>query len=258
MGSAVQGDGARGVRTSTAKFVRRSSTAQLSPLDKAKPDEVVWGQVNDLFNAARDVRLRGDKPLRFVYVMSEDDEGPVKIGVARNPIDRLRNMRTGNPRRLRLEYVLLGDETVESLLHELWEPFNLSGEWFRGECRPALFPILHDAAAQQVVYLRSDPQPVRFDDLRALAFDAHGENPLIRGRDSDPDVPLECGRRVPAGDCCQHHMTMSARADRHRQDLKHLSDAKDALARAKANGSTLNLEPLEQRLATTERKLSRK
>ena len=258
VGSAVKG-GARGVRTNGSKLVSPSTRSQASPLDRAKADEVAWKEVSDLFNVARGVRLRGDKALRFVYVMSEDDEGPVKIGVAADPVGRLRTMRTGNPRRLRLEFVLLGDHTVEGLLHELWAPFRFTGEWFRGECRPALFPILRDAVSAQVAYL-SEPRTVSFDKLRDITRAAHGENPLVRAKDPEPERMLDCGNRwsEASGNCCELHMVIAANRERKAKQLEHLATAKDALARVKANGSHLNVEPLERRLATTEKKLLRR
>jgi hypothetical protein len=82
-----------------------------SPLDKAAGHEVAWRRVSDVFDAARQIRN-----CKFVYFIGEDDDGPVKIGVAKDPISRLRAMQTGNPRRLRVEHVLVGDMDVEKLL----------------------------------------------------------------------------------------------------------------------------------------------
>jgi hypothetical protein len=124
-----------------------------SPLDKAKGYEVVWKQVAPLFR-------RGARPTatpRSSTSSAKADDGPIKIGVSKDPISRLRTMQTGNPRRLRIEYVLMGDTNIERLLHELWEPFAIFSartagkpdaapgtEWFTPDTRKALLPIVRD------------------------------------------------------------------------------------------------------------------
>jgi hypothetical protein len=85
-----------------------------SPLDKAYGHEVSWPATSALFELSRDV-VSG-----FVYVIGEEDGGAVKIGVASDPVKRLRQMQTGNPRRLRIEYVLFGGLSLEKQLHEIW------------------------------------------------------------------------------------------------------------------------------------------
>lgn len=148
-------------------------TLASSPLDKATAAEVVWDQVSDLFNLARGI---GD--VCFVYVIAEADDGPVKIGVAKDPISRLRAMQTGNPRRLRLEYVLLGDKTLERRLHEYWEPWAIRSsrnskkadtapgtEWFKPEVREKLFPIMETAADTQWDFVFSVDGEITLDHL---------------------------------------------------------------------------------------------
>jgi hypothetical protein len=85
-----------------------------SPLDKAKGYEVVWQQVSPVFESAR-----GVGGISFVYFIGESDDGSLKIGTSKDPISRLRGMQTGNPRRLRIEHVLVGSSHLEKLLHEI-------------------------------------------------------------------------------------------------------------------------------------------
>lgn len=67
---------------------------------------------------------------QFVYFAQEADDGPVKIGTARNPVKRLAMLQTGNPRDLQLRVVVPGDSRVEQSLHwRFWE-YRLCGEWF--------------------------------------------------------------------------------------------------------------------------------
>lgn len=127
------------------------------PLDKAKAHEVVWQQVAPLFDAAKPVA-----DMVYVYFIGEEDDGCIKIGTAKDPIGRLRTMQTGNPRRLRLEFVLVGGRDTERMLHECWEPFAIVSaarrgkamapgtEWFEPGIRPKLFPVVEAAAKEQI------------------------------------------------------------------------------------------------------------
>lgn len=82
----------------------------------------------------RDIRPES----RFVYVMQAGLSGPVKIGVAQNPLSRLRRLQTGCFARLRLIALEdLSDKShaleLEATLHRRFRPYQLCGEWFRCE-----------------------------------------------------------------------------------------------------------------------------
>lgn len=62
-------------------------------------------------------------------------ENYVKIGVSDEPVNRLKNLRTANPRRIAIEaiYSFKSREVAmvfESLFHEKYSRKNISGEWF--------------------------------------------------------------------------------------------------------------------------------
>jgi len=57
----------------------------------------------------------------------------VKIGIAKNPKKRLRDLQTANPVKLNLLYTIPGDETLEKTLHLIFDEYRESGEWFRYE-----------------------------------------------------------------------------------------------------------------------------
>lgn len=178
----------RGTRPNGLILADQGERAYDSPLDKAAGFEVVWPQVTELFNEAR--RLEGTS---FVYFIGEyEDDGPVKIGVAKDPIKRLRQMQTGNPRRLRVEYVLLGFRDTEKLLHELWEPFAISSartrrrvdaapgtEWFRPEVRERLFPIIETAVVGQVKHLQRREGNINADSTERIIRGAHIEHGFV-------------------------------------------------------------------------------
>ena len=150
-----------------------------SPLDKARGYEVVWANVAPLFDAAC-----GVEAVCFVYLIGEED-GPFKIGLAKNPISRLRSMQTGNPRRLRVERVVIGDMLTEKLLHEIWEPYAIRSprarakgdapgtEWFTPDARPAVDPILANAARWQVDYLSKCSGETAIQAFDAIVRMAH-------------------------------------------------------------------------------------
>ncbi len=99
-------------------------------LDSAKPSEVDWAHL-----AAMDsnVKVRGGCE-SWVYFISEADSDLVKIGFAKNPVARRRGMQTGNPRALRVERVIIGDQKTERLLHRAFSSSRVDGtsEWFHG------------------------------------------------------------------------------------------------------------------------------
>lgn len=164
------------------------SRAGHSLLDTAKGYEVIWPQVANLFEIAAEVDCQS-----YVYFIGEVPDGPIKIGWAKDPLKRLRNMQTGNPRRLRVEYVLMGGLAIEKLLHEMWEPFAIRSaakrdapgtEWFESECRGQLLPIIKAAAEQQVAFTRSATEDFGLDDMEQVVRDAHKAHDfIVQGRD---------------------------------------------------------------------------
>lgn len=166
------------IRTRGKRPASRLTAVTKSPLDKAAGFEVVWGQVQELFDAARPIVDRS-----FVYAIGEED-GPVKIGFAIDPVKRRRDMQTANPRPLRIEHVILGDRAVEHFLHEQWEHLALCQdrtrlvarpgvEWFHSDIRDELFPLLGEIAARQADYVRSRDYEVRMTDLEDIVRAAH-------------------------------------------------------------------------------------
>lgn len=65
----------------------------------------------------------------LVYFIS-DGLGHVKIGIALDPAERLRQLQGANPCELVLEAVLPGGREVEMQLHDLFSNYCVRGEWF--------------------------------------------------------------------------------------------------------------------------------
>src|SRR5260370_12337146 len=68
----------------------------------------------------------------FVYVI-EGQAGHHKIGVSRDPIQRMAELQTGSPVPLRFSYIGVTPGTwyeIERRPHELLDPHRKGGEWF--------------------------------------------------------------------------------------------------------------------------------
>lgn len=65
-----------------------------------------------------------------VYFIRAGTDGPVKIGLATDPLRRLGALQTAHSELLRLIRVLDGGATVEKALHARFAALRMSGEWF--------------------------------------------------------------------------------------------------------------------------------
>lgn len=69
-----------------------------------------------------------------LYVISEGDVGPIKIGRSVNPWARMADLQIGNPRPLRLvkAWPLSWQDAIEAenTLQQELEDFAITGEWF--------------------------------------------------------------------------------------------------------------------------------
>lgn len=67
----------------------------------------------------------------YVYAIQAGEDGPVKIGTALRPWERLATLQTANPVRLRGVAVWWGSQREERVVHELFADRRLEGEWFK-------------------------------------------------------------------------------------------------------------------------------
>ena len=68
----------------------------------------------------------------MIYFIQAGVLGPVKVGYTNsNPKGRLQSLQTGSPYKLRLIGHCGGNRTGERILHRMFEPFKMEGEWFR-------------------------------------------------------------------------------------------------------------------------------
>lgn len=96
-----------------------------------------------------------DRPL-FVYFVQEEDGGPVKIGQAQNPLVRLTELQTGNPRRLTIRALVVAAVGTERSLHLLWgSTARIRGEWFGDGHEDRILELARQASAAQIDSHRS-------------------------------------------------------------------------------------------------------
>lgn len=76
---------------------------------------------------------RARRQPRCLYFLQAGDGGPIKIGAAHDPVERMQTLQVGNHERLRLIAVLPGKGAMETYLHVLFGHLRVrpDGEWFR-------------------------------------------------------------------------------------------------------------------------------
>jgi hypothetical protein len=76
------------------------------------------------------------KRKRYVYIIGQLDDGPVKIGITAHIKRRLYALQHAHPYKLVVLAKYLAEDSEETKLHELFKQYRLSGEWF--ERSPAI------------------------------------------------------------------------------------------------------------------------
>lgn len=66
----------------------------------------------------------------MIYAIQCGDSGPIKFGVAKNPEQRLRELQTGCPERLRLLVAVNLQDWCERTIHRWLRDERIRGEWF--------------------------------------------------------------------------------------------------------------------------------
>lgn len=64
----------------------------------------------------------------MTYFIQQGDDGPVKIGIANNPAQRLERLQCGNPEPLYGRVLIPGNHERE--LHKRYAEKKIRGEWF--------------------------------------------------------------------------------------------------------------------------------
>ena len=72
-------------------------------------------------------------PMRYIYVIGTD-QPPYKVGIAKNPEQRLKTLQTGHPQPLRIIHKIPTDASrtrlLEAVMHRNMRQHRQTGEWF--------------------------------------------------------------------------------------------------------------------------------
>jgi Meiotically up-regulated gene 113 len=118
-------------------------------ITEGMPHAVIFGRVKlqaaevEAWLERRDRQTQGDDD-RLVYFVQAESGGPVKIGSAADPEERLRTLQAASAERLVIRGVRLGGFKEERRLHRRFARYHLRGEWF--EPREELLALAVDAA----------------------------------------------------------------------------------------------------------------
>jgi hypothetical protein len=67
---------------------------------------------------------------QMVYFIRAGEDGPIKIGIARDPANRLATLQTGHHATLRIVALTAGGSAQEAAYHAHFKAHRLRGEWF--------------------------------------------------------------------------------------------------------------------------------
>jgi hypothetical protein len=82
------------------------------------------------------------------FIQAGGPNGPVKIGKADDPIQRLRDLQVGNHEPLRLIHVVRGGVEREADIHGMFKPLSGRKEWFRFSSKMLKVPEFETAPLQ--------------------------------------------------------------------------------------------------------------
>jgi hypothetical protein len=102
-----------------------------------------------------------------LYIIGASAAGPLKIGIGRDPSRRLRELQTGNPKRLRVLYArtsLSNAASAESLTHQRLRALRILGEWFDVSLPEAISAI--EAVADSTITEQSNGYKTIFVGVR--------------------------------------------------------------------------------------------
>ncbi len=67
----------------------------------------------------------------FIIENEDNDDSRIKIGFSKKPEKRIKELQTGNSRKLAIMgWIESEDKSLEKNLHQKYEEFRLTGEWF--------------------------------------------------------------------------------------------------------------------------------
>jgi Meiotically up-regulated gene 113 len=99
--------------------------------DAAPSNDRLWAELRLPVSKRRDLSRALARGEQLVYFVQAVEGGPIKIGVARDPLTRLADLQVGSPYKLRLYGLRRGGVAEERRLHKRFRADRLQGEWFK-------------------------------------------------------------------------------------------------------------------------------
>lgn len=104
----------------------------------------------------------------YVYfIQAGGNDGPIKIGIASDPDERLGNMQIGNHEELFMLAVVPGTVAMERDLHDRFAAGRIRGEWFAADT-PGLRAEIRRAVQLEAEMVMSDRGPCRQCGVRPI------------------------------------------------------------------------------------------
>lgn len=114
----------------------------------------------------------------FVYFVQKHPKGAIKIGVAIDVPNRVKQLQTGSDQTLRILATFPGDEKFEKFLHEKFGAHRIrdNGEWFLPH--PDLMDFLGDHFRR---YAKAEPLELKIEVPRNLPYckGCYDESPFV-------------------------------------------------------------------------------
>ena len=107
----------------------------------------------------------------MIYVIRAVDTPFVKIGVANNPISRLKNLQTGMPTELVLLASAMWPDDNERRLHMVLRQYRRRGEWFElpDQILVSLVKAMHSGDINLKAWVLTLPSPPRLAAVLRMA-----------------------------------------------------------------------------------------
>jgi len=140
-------------------------------------------------------RNQHPRPESYVYVVQPVGDPPIKVGTAVDVASRLAGLQTGNPRKLWLWTVLVGDSELECQLHRRLKNERLIGEWFDGPGVPEFMNFVAKLADEMLAAHQETGVLPHFRDFGAWERTRHQAPVTTRFVEPSPVSPDEIQRR---------------------------------------------------------------
>ena len=123
-------------RTQTKLMLSRSQAATLVSGYSVEIRAAIMERVTDsaIIEAMNDFEVPEDLHDMYVYAIRESESGRIKLGISRNPEQRLKQLQTGNSQVLELVAFKKAKNgfSDEKAAHEIASSHHVRGEWFDG------------------------------------------------------------------------------------------------------------------------------